>query len=65
MDIFKSPDVGGIDLDFDKPDPDERRLALFIERQVNDGQLSHAGYRQLVDDEKLLRQAISVALNGP
>jgi hypothetical protein len=64
VDIFKSPDVGGIDFDFDKPDPDEWRLALFIERQVNDGQLSYAVYRELIDDEQLLKQAVSAALNG-
>ncbi|MBF6025053.1 DUF6896 domain-containing protein [Lysobacter niastensis] len=64
VDIFKSPDVGGIDFDFDKPDPDEWRLALFIERQVNDGQLSYAAFRDLIDDEQLLRQAVSAALNG-
>ena len=64
VDIFKSPEVGGIDFDFDKPDPDEWRLTLFIERQVNDGQLSYAAYRELVDDEQLLKQAVSAALNG-
>ena len=39
VDIFKTPDVGGVDFDFDKPDPDEWRLTVFIKRQVNDGQL--------------------------
>jgi len=64
VDIFKSPDVGGIDFDFDKPDPDEWRLALFIERQVNDGQLPYAAYRELIDDDQLLKQAVSAALHG-
>ncbi|WP_369980096.1 DUF6896 domain-containing protein [Xanthomonas bundabergensis] len=64
VDIFKSPGVGGIDFDFDKPDPDEWRLELFIERQVNDGQLSYAAYRELIDDEQILKQAVSAALNG-
>ena len=64
VDIFKSPDVGGIDFDFDKPDPDEWRLALFIERQVNDGQLSYAAYRELIDDDQLFKQAVSGALHG-
>jgi len=64
VDIFKSPDVGGVDFDFDKPDPDEWRLALFIVRQVNDGQLSYATYRELVDDERLLKQAVAAALQG-
>ncbi len=64
VDIFKSPDVGGIDFDFDKPDPDEWRLAIFIERQVNDGQLSYAAYRELMEDEQLLKQAVSAALHG-
>lgn len=37
VDVFKTPDVGGIDFDFDKAHPDEWRLSLFITRQVNDG----------------------------
>ena len=64
VDIFKSPDVGGIDFDFDKPNPDEWRLALFIERQVNDGQLSYAAFRDLIDDEQVLKHAVSTALHG-
>ncbi|WP_374610042.1 hypothetical protein [Thermomonas sp.] len=62
--IFKTPEVGGIDFDFDKPDPDEWRLALFIQRQVNDGQLSYLAYRELVDDQELLNQAVATALAG-
>jgi hypothetical protein len=58
IDIFRTPDVGGIDFDFDQPVPDEWRLRIFIERQVNDGQLSYELYRDLMDDEELLIQAI-------
>lgn len=61
---FKASDVVGIDFDFDKPDQDEWRLALFIERPVNDGQLSHVAYRELIDDEQLLKRTVLVALNG-
>ncbi|MFC0682863.1 DUF6896 domain-containing protein [Lysobacter korlensis] len=64
VDIFKAPDVGGIDFDFDKPDPDEWRLARFIQRQVNDGQLSYQTFRDLVEDDELLRQAVAAALHG-
>jgi hypothetical protein len=63
IDIFKAPDVGGIDFDFDKPDPDAWRLARFIEAQVNDGQLPYQIYRELLDDEDCFRHAISAALN--
>ena len=64
VDIFKAPDVGGIDFDFDKPDPDEWRLALFIQRQVNDGQLSYLAYQELIDDQELLNLAVATALAG-
>ncbi|MFC0682858.1 hypothetical protein ACFFGH_33925 [Lysobacter korlensis] len=64
VDIFKAPDVGGIDFDFDKPDPDAWRLARLIERQVNDGQLPYQTFRDLVEDDELLRQAVSAALHG-
>lgn len=63
VDIFKAPGVGGIDFDFDKPDPDEWRLARFIEAQVNDGQLPYQMYRELLDDEDRFDLAISIALN--
>lgn len=64
VDIFKTPSVGGIDFDFDKPNPDEWRLTLFIERQVNDGQLPYDLYRELVNDDDLMKQAVQEALNG-
>ena len=64
VEIFKAPDVGGIDFDFDKPDPDEWRLARFIEAQVNDGQLPYQMYRELLDDEVRFKNAISLAING-
>jgi len=58
VDIYKTPDVGGIDFDFDKPDPDEWRLKIFFEKQVNDGQLPYPMYCELVEDEALLQQVI-------
>jgi hypothetical protein len=64
VDIYKTPDVGGVDFDFDKPDPDEWRLTLFIRRQVNDGQLPFLLYRELMDDEELLERAIREAISG-
>lgn len=64
VDIYKAPGVGGIDFDFDKPDPDEWRLARFIEAQVNDGQLPYQDYRELLDNEARFKQAVSFALNG-
>lgn len=64
VNIFKAPDVGGIDFDFDKPDPDEWRLARFIEAQVNDGQLPYQMYRELLDDEDRFMHAVSQALSG-
>lgn len=62
VDIFKTPDVGGIDFDFDKPHPAPWRMTIFIKRQVNDGNLSYERYRELLDDEDLMKQAIEAAL---
>jgi hypothetical protein len=62
VDVFKTPDVGGIDFDFDKPDPDPWRMQIFIERQVNDRNLPYENYRELLDDEELMKKAISEAL---
>ena len=59
VDISRTPEVGGIDFDFDKPDPDEWRLRLFFERQYNEGNIPLAEYRHLADDEEALKKAIS------
>lgn len=64
VDVFKTPEVGGIDFDFDKPDPDPWRLQIFIERQVNDGNLPYEQYRDLLDDEKPMKRAIAEALSS-
>jgi hypothetical protein len=64
VDIYRTPEVGGIDFDFDKPNPDEWRLSLFIERQVNDGQLPYELYQELVNDEELLKKTVREVLNG-
>jgi len=62
VDVFKTPGVGGIDFDFDKPDPDPWRMDIFIERQVNDGNLPYEPFRELLDDEELMKKAIAEAL---
>ena len=62
IDIFRTPNVGGIDFDFGQPSPDEWRLRIFIERQVNDGQLSYELYRDLMEDKELLTQSVRAAL---
>jgi hypothetical protein len=62
VDVYKTPDVGGIDFDFDKPHPDPWRMKIFIERQVNDGNLPYENYRELLDDEDLMKRALNEAL---
>lgn len=62
VDIYRTPDVGGIDFDFDKPHPDAWRLALFIERQVNDGNLPYGLYKDLMADDGALARAAAAAL---
>jgi len=62
VDIYRTSDVGGIDFDFDKPDPDEWRLRLFFEKQYNEGNLPLAEYRELYEDEGLLQCFVTEAL---
>lgn len=44
-DIFKVVEVGRIDFDFCKPDPDESCLKIFFEKQYNGAQLPYAEYQ--------------------
>ena len=62
VDVYKTPDVGDIDFDFDKPHPDPWRMQIFIERQVNDGNLPYENYKELLDDEELMMRALNEAL---
>nr|WP_238486455.1 hypothetical protein [Motilimonas eburnea] len=64
VDIFKSPEVGGIDFDFGRDAPDTWRLKYFFEKQFNDGQLPAADYIHLADDEERLEAAIRVVLSS-
>lgn len=64
VDIYKAPGVGGIEFNFDKPDPDEWRLGRHIEAQVNDAQLPYAVYRELLEGEHTFKAAVASALRG-
>lgn len=64
VDVFKSPEVGGIDFDFGCDKPDAWRLKCFFEKQFNDGQLPATDYIHLADDEDRLEAAIRVVLSG-
>ncbi len=62
VDIYRTADVGGIDFDFDKPDPDTWRLQIFFEKQYNEGNLPLNEYRELYEDEGLLKCFVEQAL---
>ncbi|MDB5387528.1 MAG: hypothetical protein JWM11_3174 [Planctomycetaceae bacterium] len=64
IDIFKTPNVGGIDFDFDKPDPDPWRLGILFHRLLNDQQILYEEYRHFAADEELLEQVIQDVLGG-
>ncbi|WP_431475561.1 DUF6896 domain-containing protein [Massilia eburnea] len=59
VDVFRTWNVGGIDFDFDKVDPDPWRLRIFLEKQVNAGSLSFEKYGKLIDDEERLKTAVN------
>ncbi|MBD9417588.1 hypothetical protein IB234_23775 [Pseudomonas sp. PDM16] len=63
VDVYKTLDTGGIDFDFDKPHPDHWRMRIFVQRQVNDGNLPFEPYRELLNNEELMSQAIAEALS--
>ena len=58
VDVYKTNAVGGIDFDFDKPDPDPWRLQILFEKQYNDGNLNYEAYRHLFKDEDLVKAVI-------
>ena len=59
VDVFRTWNVGGIDFDFDKVDPDPWRMGIFLEKQVNAGSLSFEKYGKLIDDEDRLKAAFN------
>ncbi len=61
VDIDRGIRCGGIDFDFDKPNPDPWRLRLFAEKQLNAGNLP-SEYVRLVDDEERFELAAGVVL---
>lgn len=63
VDVYRKEGVGGIDFDFDKPNPDAWRLRLFIEKQVNDGALPYEQFKAILEDNKLMREATRGATN--
>lgn len=60
VDVYKTPYVGGVDFDFDTPDPDAWRLSLFFGRQANEGVLPYSEYKELIEDEDLLMQTLYI-----
>ncbi len=64
VDIHKAPHVGGIDFDFDKPDPDPWRLKIFFFRLLNDNQIPYSEYQVLANDDELLERTINEALHA-
>jgi hypothetical protein len=60
VDVYKTNDVGGIDFDFNKPDPDSWRLKIFFRRQYNDSNLSYERYRNFFEDENLLEKEMGL-----
>ena len=62
VDIYKTEEAGGIDFDFDKPEPDAWRMKIFFRRQYTDGNLNLEIYRHLFEDEELLDKELKELL---
>ncbi len=56
---------GGIDFDFDKPDPDLWRLKRFAEKQLNVGNIPIADYFNLINEEDRFDAAFRAAFQAP
>ena len=64
VEVYRTSEVGGIDFDFDKLDPDPWRLAIFLKKQVHEGSISYEKYGQLIDDEDRLKLALDVVFQA-
>lgn len=62
VDLDRGLASGGIDFDFDKPEPDAWRLRIFAEKQLNAGHLPPLEYRRLIDDEDRFTRAAHTVL---
>jgi hypothetical protein len=62
VDIDCGMDCGGIDFDFNQPEPDAFRLHNFAQRQLNVGALDAAAYGALVRDEERFVHIAEVVL---
>ncbi|MBN2161775.1 MAG: hypothetical protein JXR25_10185 [Pontiellaceae bacterium] len=49
VDIYSAGDVGGIDFDFDKPEPDAWRLMIFLQKQFEIENLDRDLYQELYE----------------
>lgn len=58
VDIYLTEESGGIDFDFDRPEPDAWRLNIFLEKQFNAGTLSKELYRDFFNDDDHLNLLI-------
>ena len=62
VDVCKPNNKGGIDFDFDKPDPDEWRLREFLIKQLNDGNLVKKNYKKFLQDDGLWKKTYEKAI---
>jgi len=62
VDIFDSNNKGGINFDFDKPNPCIWRLGIFFKRQYNDDKISHDLYYHIYHNQDILKAASVGAL---
>ena len=62
VDVHLPGDRGGIDFDFDRPDPDAWRLEAFLVKQYNAGNLNKRTYRPFLQNRSRFSEAVEVAL---
>ena len=60
--VFREDETGGIDFDFDKPDPDGWRLHWFARAQMEEGVLPPGVYERTFADVDRLEGVLSTVL---
>lgn len=65
VDIFKKPDIGGIDFDFGTPQPTPWQVMRFIDKQICDGSLPREPFSRLLTDARTLTRTLSAVEHLP
>ena len=64
VDLFKEGNHGGIDFDFEQPDPDIYRMHSFMVKQYNDGSLTKKYFQSLLQDDEKWKEIYTIVMSA-